>query len=117
MFCLYTIDSTLNSKNARRALVQCTDIIIESTIDAIVLARKLYSEEIISEIVYKKVKDKTTNEERLEIILDEIKNLVKHDVNIFTKFVNILKEGLHRKDLAGEIIAKVCYMSYLVHSD
>ena len=37
---------------ARRALVQCTDIIVESNIDSIVLARKLYSGLMISENVY-----------------------------------------------------------------
>ena len=65
---------------ARKALVQCTDIIVESTIDPIVLARKLYSEEVISENVYKRVRDmacRDTNEQRLEIILDDIKDRVR----------------------------------------
>ena len=43
---------------AERALVRCTDIIVESTIDPFILARKLYSKEIISEDVYKRVQDK-----------------------------------------------------------
>ena len=90
------------------ALVQCTDIVVESTIDPIVLARKLYSKQIISEDVYKKVKDKVsrdTNEERLETILDELKDRVKYDACIFTKFVDILREKLNRNDLADEIMS------------
>ena len=94
---------------ARTALVQCTDIIVESTIDPFSLARKLYSEQIISENIYKRVRDaacKDTNEQRLEIILDEIKDLVKHDAGILTKFVSILREKCNRNDLADKIMAK-----------
>ena len=95
---------------ARTALIQCTDIIVESTIDPINLARKLYSEQIISENVYRRVRDtacRDTNEQRLEIILDEIKDLVKHDAGILTKFVNIFREKLNRNDLADKIMAKL----------
>ena len=95
---------------ARTALVQCTDIIVESTIEPITLARKLYSEQVISENVYKRVKDpasRDTNEQRLETILDEIKDLVKHDASILTKFVNVLREKLHRYDLADKIMSKL----------
>ena len=95
---------------AVRALVQCTDIIVESTINPIVLARKLHSKEVISEDVYKKVKDKVsrdTNEERLDTILDELKDRVKHNPGIFTKFVDILREKLNRNDLADEIMSYI----------
>ena len=95
---------------ARTALVQCTDIIVESTIDPITLARKLYSEQVISESTYKRVKDlvcRDTNEQRLEIILDEIKDLVKHDAGILTKFLDILREKLSRNDLADKIMSKL----------
>ena len=95
---------------ARTALVQCTDIIVESTIDPNTLARKLYSEQVISENVYKKVRDtasRDTNEQRLETILDEIKDLVKHDAGILTKFVNVLREKLYRYDLADKIMSKL----------
>lgn len=47
MFCLYTLDSILNSELARQTLVQCTVIIVESCIDPFVLARRVYSKEII----------------------------------------------------------------------
>ena len=107
-FCIYTLDGTLNSEIARGALVYCTDVIVESTINPIDLARKLYSNLIISENIYKRVKDKAcidTNAERLDIILDEIKDLVKHDVSIFTIFVNILR-NLNRQDLADIILSK-----------
>ena len=120
MLCLYILDSALNSEKARRASVQCTDIIIESTIDPVDLARNYNSKDIISDIFYKRVKDKAIgerNDECLETVLDEKKDHVNYDVGIFTKFVNILKEGLHQNVLADKIIAKVCYMSYLVLSD
>ena len=42
---------------AGAALVQCTDIIVESAIDPITLARKLYSKQVISETIYKRVRD------------------------------------------------------------
>ena len=42
------------------ALVQCTDIIVESTIDPITLARKVYSKQVISENFYKRVGDTAT---------------------------------------------------------
>ena len=97
---------------ARTALVQCTDIIVESTIDSSDLARKLYSELIISEAFYRKVRDKacgSTNKDRLENILDEITDLVKLDAGILTKFVDILREKLNRSDLADKIISKLRY--------
>ena len=97
-------------EKARTALIQCTDLIVESTIDPIVLARKLYSELVISENIYRRVKDeacKDTNEKRLDIILDEIKDLVKHDAGILTKFVDILREKLKRNDLADIIVSKL----------
>ena len=94
---------------ALRALIQCTDSIVESTIDPIDLARKLSSELVISEDVYKRVKDKScrdTDKERRDIILDEIKDCVKHDPGILTKFVDILRVKFKRNDLADEIMSK-----------
>ena len=41
MFCLYTLDDTLNSDVARQALHIYTSVIVESTINAIVLAMRL----------------------------------------------------------------------------
>ena len=95
---------------ARTALVQCTDIIVESTIDPIVLARKLYSEMMISETVYRRIRDRAfmdTNEESLDIILDELNDHVKYDAGILGKFVNILREKLNRNDLADKIMSKL----------
>ena len=110
--------SSIDCDLARRALVQCTDIIVESSIDSSVLARKLYSEMIISETFYRRIRDRTcgsTNEERLENILDEITDLIKHDAGILTKFVNILREKLNRNDLADKVMSKLKYesMSFL----
>ena len=95
---------------ALRALVQCTDSIVESTIDPVDLARKLSSELVISEDVYKRVKDEAcrdTNKKRRDIILDEIKDRVKHDASILTKFVDILRGKFNRNDLADEIMSKL----------
>ena len=95
---------------ARTVLAQCTDLIVESTIDPFVLARKLYSELIISENVYKRVKDEAcrdTNEKRRDIILDEVKDRVKHDAGILTKFVDILRKKLNRGDIADKIMSKL----------
>ena len=108
--CFYSsTDNTPEScDKASKALHQCTDIIVESTIDPIVLARKLYTKDVISEDVYKKVKDKAcrdTNEDCLETILDDIKDRVKYDVGTLTIFVEILRENLKRNDLADKIMS------------
>ena len=106
-FCIYTLDGTPNSVIARRAIIQCTNVIVESTIDPIDLARKLFSKEIISENVYRRVKDRTSRDtavQRLHIILDEIKDLVIYGASIFTKFVASLRE-LNQQDLANKIMS------------
>ena len=93
---------------ATRALVRCTDIIIESSINPIALARRLYSKEIMSEDTYKKVKDnksRDSHEDRLELILDDLKDRVTHNASIFTHFINILN-GFARHDLASAILTK-----------
>ena len=109
MYITLPTDNTHEScDKAVSALVQCTDIIVESTIDPVVLARKLYSKQIIFEDVYKRVKDKAsrdTNEDRLETILDDIRDRVKHNPGILTKFVDVLREKLNRNDLADEIMS------------
>ena len=106
-FVSFTLDGSLNCK---RAIVQCTDIIVESNIDPIVLARKLYSKEIISEDVYKVVKDKKTGDtstDRLDYILDDLKDHVKHNASAFMIFLDILRDDtLNRQDLADKIMSK-----------
>ena len=95
-------------------------MIVESTINPIDLARKLYSEMIIPEDFYRKIKDKETRDtskDRLDAILDEIKDRVEHDPGIFNKFINVLREGLYRRDLADKIITKVYNVSYLALSN
>ena len=65
---------------------------------------------MITENVYKIIKDKAcrdTNMERLDTILDEIKDRVKHDTGILTKFVDILRREFYRNDLADEIMSKL----------
>ena len=93
---------------ATRALVRCTDIIIESSINPFALARRLYSKEIMSEDTYKRVRDNKTrdsNEDRLELILDDLKDRVTHKASIFTHFINILN-GFARHDLVRAILTK-----------
>ena len=110
MFHFFTLDVTLNCEIYRRTLVKCTNIIVESNIDPIALARRLYSKEIISEDVYKIVKDKKTGDtstERLHYILDDLKDHVKHNVSAFVIFLDILRDDdLNRQGLADKIMSK-----------
>ena len=103
---LHSIEGTLNSEICRRAFVQYTDIIV----DHITLARKLYTKEVISENIYKKVKDKKTGEtslDRLDQILDDVKDHVKHHASTFTIFLDILRDdSINRHDLADKIMSK-----------
>ena len=97
----------MNSDVARRVLVQCTDIIVESGIDPAVLARKLYAKEIMADNVYDRVRDKASrdsNEERLEAILSDLRSRVKNDASIVMTFVDILRVDLNRQDLADKVI-------------
>ena len=116
MFCFFTLEGTLNPEICRRTLVQCTDTIVESNIDPIVLARKLYSKEIISEDVYKIVKDKKTQDtsaDRLDYILDDLKDHVKHNASTFMIFLDILRDDhLNQQDLADKIMSKYKGMIY-----
>ena len=116
IFLFYTLDDTLNSDVARRALVKCTSAIVESTIEPTVLARRLVEKEVISENVYKIVKDKKTGDtstDRLELILDDLKDHVKHNANTFMIFLDILRDdSLNRQDLADKIMSKYKGMIY-----
>ena len=110
------ISTSLNSEIARRALIQCIDTIVESNIDPFTLVRKLHSKEVISESTYKRVRDKEcrdTTEERLENILDDLKDQIKHDSSVFGTFLNVLN-NISRDDLADIIITKYKGMYYVV---
>ena len=110
MFCLYTLDGTLKSDVARRALLKCTRAIVESTIEPIALARRLVEEEVISEKVYKIVRDpktEATSTERLDQILDDLKDHVERNANAFQVFLYILRDdSLNQQELADKIISK-----------
>ena len=98
----------LNPVVAKRALVQCTVIIIRSSIDPFTLVTNLYSREIIPKDVYKRVKDRDTRdsaEDRCDKILDYLTDRIEHDINIFTSFLSVLRE-LDRDDLADIIMTK-----------
>ena len=100
--------TSLNSAVAKRALVQCTDIIIGSSINPFTLVTKLYSREIIPRDVYKRVKDRDTRdsaEDRRDKILDHLTDCIERDVNILTSFLSVLRE-LSRDDLADIIMEK-----------
>ena len=89
-------------------MVQCTDAIVESGIDPFVLVRKLYSKEVVPEHVYKEVRDKEcrdTKEERLEKILDCLKNRVEHNTDIFKTFWSVLRNS-NQVELADIIVVK-----------
>ena len=106
----YTDNTPLNCDKAKKVLIRSTDIIVESGIDPVVLARKLYAKEIISDNVYDRVKDKATrdtNEDRLEAILSDLRSRVKNDASILMTFVDILKVDLKRQDLADKIMSKL----------
>ena len=110
MFCLYTLDGTLNSDVARRALLKCTSAIVESTIEPVTLARRLDEEEVISEDDYKIIRDKETGHtstQCMDLILDDLKDHVKLDANAFQIFLDILRDdGLGHQDLADKIMSK-----------
>ena len=98
----------LNSDAAKKALVQCADLIVESTIDSNALARRLNKRGVISDNEQKKVKDNKTRdseEERRDTILDYVKDRIKLNADILTTFLEVLKE-LDRDDIADEIMAK-----------
>ena len=106
--------TSMDSVVAKRALAQCTDVIIESSIDSFTLARRLYSKEVISESIYKKVIDmetRDTSEGRLERILGHLRDRVRRDANILISFLNILKDLTHQ-DLAALIVKKYKGMLY-----
>ena len=100
----------MNSEIVRRTLVQYADNIVESNINPIDLARELYSQELISESVYKNMRDRESREtssDRLDRILDVIKDHVKHDVSAFTTFLDILRDdGFNQQELADKIMSK-----------
>ena len=58
---LHSIDGTLDCDIGRRALVQCTDIIVESCISPIAPLKKLYTKEVILRIFTKKVMTRKKN--------------------------------------------------------
>ena len=98
----------LSSDVAKKALIQCTATIVNSTVEPFDLVIKLYSKEIIPEDLYKRVKDKQsrdTTKERLDLILEHIKDRINLDASIFKFFVETLRE-LSRNDLADLIMKK-----------
>ena len=62
------------------------------------------------------VKDKRTgdtSEDRLDKILDNLKDHVKHDANAFMIFLDILRDdSLKQQDLADKIMSKYKGMIY-----
>ena len=106
--------TSLDPVIAKRTLVQCSDIITESTIDPFTLARKLYSNEVFPEYTYKRVKDMSTrdsNERRLQQILEHLIERVRLNADILMSFLDILKD-LERRDLADLILKKYKSMLY-----
>ena len=99
---------------AKRTLVRCTNIIVNSSIDPFTLARELYSKEFVAEDTYKIVIDKETrdsSEDRLERILRHLRDRVTRDASILISFLNILEDLTHQ-DLAVSIVKKYKGMLY-----
>ena len=95
---------------ARKVLVRSTDIIVESGIDPVVLARKLYAKEIMSDNVYDRIRDtasRDSNEERLEAIVRDLRSRVENDASIVMIFVDILRVDLKRQDLADKVMSNL----------
>ena len=95
MPCFYILDGTLNSDVARWVLLKFTSVIAESTIELISLAWALVEDEVISEDVYKIVRDKEighTGAQYLDLILGNLKDHVKLDANSFQIFLDILRD-------------------------
>ena len=71
---------------------------------------RLVEEEVISEDVYKIIKDKktgATGTERLDMILEDVKDHVKVNANAFLIFLDTLRDdSLNRQDLANKIMSK-----------
>ena len=108
IFCLYSLDGTLNPVFAIRALVQCTDIIVESGIDPFVLANNLFAKEVISEDVYARVTgmpSRYSTVDCLRMILDYLKDHIRHDLNILMSFLDVLRD-MDQDDLADVILTK-----------
>ena len=120
LFFMFSLESgndqitSLDPVVAKKTLVQCTDVITESSIDPFTLARKLYSNEVFPEDTYKRVRDMSTrdsNEGRLQQILDHLIDRVRHKPNILVSFLDILND-LGRQDLAALIVKKYKGMLY-----
>ena len=95
---------------ARKVLVRSTDIIVESGIDPVVLARKLYAKEIMSDNVYKRIRDtasRDSNEERLEAIVRDLRSRVENNASIVMIFVDILRVDLKRQDLVDKVMSNL----------
>ena len=106
--------TSLDPVVAKRTLVQCSDIIAESSIDPFTLARKLYAKEVFPEDTYKRVKDMSTrdsNKSRLQQILEHLIERVRLNADILMSFLDILKD-LERRDLADLILKKYKSMLY-----
>ena len=100
----------LSSDMAKKVLVRSTDIIVESGIDPVVLARKLYAKEIMADNVYDRIRDtasRDSNEERLEAIVRDLRSRVENDANIVMIFVDILRVDLKRQDLADKVMSNL----------
>ena len=91
---VYSVESPEISKDlAFRSLRKNSEKIFNSEIDPFILARKLDSEEMISEELYMQTTDKSkdwSHGERLESLIKYLRTEVKKDGEIFVKFVEVL---------------------------
>ena len=91
-----------------RALVKCTVIIKDSNLSPTEFGDALFAEELISDTVHKDAKDTHTNctrRERIEDMMEHVREACKSRGQVFATFIGILHEQGER-DLADTIIKK-----------
>ena len=101
--------SDFDSNVAYQAVRRNSSKIVQSGIDPIVLAAKLDSSNAINETDYRLVIDRNTtasSQERLQILVDSVKENVRYNSAVFGSFVKHLNEsGIPGHSIAQELIA------------
>ena len=102
------IPSPPNPDLAYRALRRCAVTIANSNLNPIALATSLFSEELIPEILHRNIKDVHSNRnssERIEDMMECVRERCKHQGKDFKTFIDIVYE-LGERDLANKVIER-----------
>lgn len=101
--------SDFDSNIAYQAVRRNSCKLVQSGIDPIVLAAKLDSSNAINETDYRLVIDRNTaasSQERLQILVDSVKENVKYNSTVFGSFVKHLNEsGIPGRSIAQNLMA------------